>query len=304
MVAEAVVTEAQEYVTQTIGVRAGRVEWLRADTLRPWRLQRRLYKSMVRKIAREFDPDILELLTITRRDGVDYVLDGQHRWVAIVQEMGWGDQNVPCYVLEGLTDAQENKLFHAQGPGMRRQLSALHDFYVLYEGGDAVARKVVGTVHRSGLHMSWSGSSVDNGVQAVVALKNVARVYGIYRLQLVLTFLRDALGPVAQAYTGELIQGFTQFHIRYEDTYERGPFVAKIHALGVEGVQREAMNMRAALGVSQYAALGRACHKVYNLNRRTTTLPPWVENFRLEDSESQRLERMRETRWPQRATEE
>lgn len=254
------------------------VEWLRADTLRPWHLQRAIKVGHVRQIARDFDPDMLDPLKISRREGVDYVLDGQHRLRAIIDELGWGEQNVPCLVYVGLTDKQETSIFHAQGPGVRRQLSAIHDFHVVYQGGDPEARRIVATVERAGLHMDWTHGRGAHSVRAVGALKRIAAQYGHDWLHEVLVLLRDVLGPEARAYSNDIIRGGLAFHSRYRGLYAHADLVAKVRPHGVDGVLREARNYQAVTGGAIDAGIGRALRKLYNHGRRTRLLPDWEAN--------------------------
>lgn len=257
----------------------GRVEWLMADTIKPWRHQRDLSKAAVNKIARDFDPDTLGVLTVSRRDGVDYLLDGQHRLAAIRDVLGWADQNVPCLVYDGLTDEQEAKLFNAQAPGKRRQLSPLHAMYVAYQAGDQSVRAIVGTVERAGLAVGWGNESRANTVVAARALAELHGTYGIYRLQRVLELLRDSLGPASQAYSGDMLKGAMAFHVRYDGLYHRGELVARLRAAGIVGVQREAANMLAAIAARRDAAIGRAIQKIYNRGRRSRMLGAWQDRY-------------------------
>lgn len=282
-----------------INAPVGRMEWLRADTLRPWAHQRDLNKAAVNKIARDFDPDTLGTLTVTRRDGINYLLDGQHRLAAIRDVMGWGDQNVPCVVYEGLTDEQEAKLFNGQAPGKRRALAPLHAMYVAYQSGDERAKAIVQVVERAGLAMAWAsangGGGANNAIAAASALGRTFDLYGAYRTQVVLELLRDGLGPTSRAYTGDMIQGTMAFWLRYQEMAVRAEMLARLRAAGVVGVLREATNMRAAVSGSMPDSVGRAIHKIYNHGRSARRLPEWPEKFVAPDVKAAGHRRSRDT---------
>lgn len=265
-----------------INAPVGRMEWLRADTIRPWEHQRDLSKAAVNKIARDFDPDMLGALTVTRRGGINYLLDGQHRLAAIRDVLGWADQNVPCIVYEGLDDQQEAKLFNGQAPGNRRQLSKLHALYVAFQAGDPDAIRLNGTVERSGLVIGWlKGGAANDSVVAVGALQDVARTLGHYRLGTILDLLRAGLGPQGRAYSGDLIRGMGAFLVRYEDTYSRDEMIERLRRAGLDAVTRQASNIRAALGAGSAASYGRALHQLYNKARpegSAKRLTEWQDN--------------------------
>lgn len=263
-----------------INAPVGRMEWLRADTIRPWKHQRDLSKAAAVKIARDFDPDTLGTLTITRRDGVNYLLDGQHRLVAIKDVLGWGEQNVPCVVYEGLTDQQEAKLFTAQAIGMRRSLPPLHSLYVDYHAGVDHAQQLVATVERCGLRMGWKGNSkTSNSLSAARALLFVAERYGQHRLQVVLEILRDSLGPSSRAYSSDFIRGLIAFHVRFADRYSKADLIERLRATGIAGLARMGAEQQAANGGARDVCTGRAILKVYDRNRSTRRLGQWPENF-------------------------
>lgn len=255
--------------------RAGRVEWLRADTLRPWRLQRPLNMAAAKKIARDFDPDLIGTLIVSRRGGVDYLLDGQHRWHALVTIMGWGDQNVPCLVYDGLSDPQESKLFHQQGPGVRRQLSGLADFRVRLDMGDPDAVRVQEVVEAQGLELDLTGRKHPNTIRAIRALTETHRLHGAHGLGRALALIRDGLGPDHTAYTTEMIEGAAEFLERYGDQYDRRWFVGKLQKTGIATLTRDTGAMCAALKCSRTTGVGRALLTLYNHGRRANRLPEW-----------------------------
>src|SRR5262245_47394225 len=62
------------------------VEVLALESLSvPRAYQRDERPHLVRKIIRGFNPDLVGLLVVVRDgDGADWILDGQHRWLALV----------------------------------------------------------------------------------------------------------------------------------------------------------------------------------------------------------------------------
>jgi hypothetical protein len=86
------------------------VEELALDALSvPPAYQREERPQLVRKIIREFDPDLLGLLVVVRdRAGKLWILDGQHRWLALV---GLGYERALCEVLHNVPLERQAQIF-------------------------------------------------------------------------------------------------------------------------------------------------------------------------------------------------
>lgn len=86
-------------------------EWIAVAHLTVDHYQRSVNKQRVAKIMREFDPDLVGTLIVSRRDdGTNYLIDGQQRREA-VERMWGGTQRVPCDVFHGLSYEREAELF-------------------------------------------------------------------------------------------------------------------------------------------------------------------------------------------------
>ena len=75
----------------------------------PRAYQREERPHLVRKIIREFDADLVGLLTVVRdRDGAQWILDGQHRWLALV---GLGYESARCEVFHEVPLRRQAEIF-------------------------------------------------------------------------------------------------------------------------------------------------------------------------------------------------
>src|SRR5512144_2349483 len=62
-------------------------------------------------MVKNYDPLLMQVLEVSRRpDGSIYVIDGQHRMMAASRKFG-ENHELPCRVHEGLSVAQEAKMF-------------------------------------------------------------------------------------------------------------------------------------------------------------------------------------------------
>jgi hypothetical protein len=130
------------------------VEELALDALSvPPTYQREERPHLVRKIIREFDPDLLGLLVVVR-DGDEklWILDGQHRWLALV---GLGYETALCEVLHNVSLKRQAQIF--SGRNSRRiaphPLDGLRADYVARDR-DVVA--IVEVLERHGYQRPFS----------------------------------------------------------------------------------------------------------------------------------------------------
>lgn len=255
------------------------LEWLRADSLKPWRLQRVLNNVAVRRIANEWNPNTFGHLIVSRRHDVNYLLDGQHRWMAVVREFGAPEQLLQCLVYIGLTDAQETEIFHSQGPLARRSISGIHDAHVLYEGGDPSMVALYDLMQEAGVTLVWQHGKQDNTTIAIATLKRLVSRNGPEHLSKVLNLLRESLGPTQHAYNGHMLDGMSAFLLRYDGDFNRKEFIARMRPLGVDLVEREGNRIAALIGSgNDRNNIGRAFHALYNARRRDHRLPAWEAN--------------------------
>lgn len=275
-------------------------EWIRADALKSPEYQRVLQPTWARRIAREFDPDKLWPLIVSRRADGDYVLDGQHRLYAIRDVLNWGDQNVPCLVYTGLSPALETKLFNTQTAKGRKSVTALDELHADYVGGQGEAVMVVTTVERARLRLDWSSGGSEGTVRAAQSLRAIYRAHGAARLLETLALLRDTFGLEARVFQNGMLVGMAAFLLRYgeHEHYSRAEFERKLGRIGLDEVLRRGAALAVSAGGSGRnggtVSCGRAMLLIYNAGRKTRRLPDWEENVRAPEAEQRRAERIGE----------
>lgn len=259
-------------------------EWLRADTLKmPGEYQRTLQHQWAKKIARNFDPDKFWPLIISRRADGDYVLDGQHRLVAVRDVLNWHDQNVPCEVYTGLTPQLEAKLFATQANDTRKHIKAMERLHADIAACVPEALGVALTVKRAGLLLDRDSGDAEGTVRAADALRSMYRAQGPARLLAVLTLLRDTFGTAARTFQMDMLNGVSSFLLRYADDphYDRAEFVRKFKIVGMDAVLQRSRMIQAGLGHNVRggtgAHVGRAIHAIYNSGKRSRHLGEWQD---------------------------
>jgi hypothetical protein len=91
--------------------REARLRWVPIPKMRVSPVgQRALNQARVDRLAAEFDLEQLGTPTVNERDGLFYIIDGQHR-IAALEQIGWGDQQVQCWTYSGLSEEEEADRF-------------------------------------------------------------------------------------------------------------------------------------------------------------------------------------------------
>ncbi len=89
--------------------------------------QREFRKAHGDRIAAELDLNKLGLPIVNHRDGMFWILDGQHRIYALRQN-GFMDDFIECQVYENLTDAEAADMFI--GVNNRKQVAPYDKFHL------------------------------------------------------------------------------------------------------------------------------------------------------------------------------
>ncbi len=178
----------------------------------PEAYQRRVRDAQVRQIVREFDIYQLGLLTVCK-DAEDrhWLLDGQHRWLALV-ELGF--ETALCEVLHGLSLARQAEIFSGRNQGRVRvgPLDAFHAEYIA-EQPDAVG--IVKTLERYGYRIALDSRRPSPDRIACAGTLREVYAWGV---------LGQTLGVIRASWPGDLmavqapvLQGIAAFLKLYPD---------------------------------------------------------------------------------------
>ncbi len=240
------------------------------------RYQRVLKKFRVKKIAEEFDPDIFGAIWVSERDdGSRVALDGQHRLDAIINEMGWGDQRVPCLVYRNLTPDQEAKIFE-RPQSTRATLTPAERFRARLFRGEPKAVEINRIVESHGfqVRLDWQGD-VEGGIAAVSALDTIYDRYKPDTLDTVLGILRSAWGERTHGLTGNVLRGLAAFHTRYRGVYDRKRLIDVIMLRTPQTAEAESKDQQRVLGGTISAANARMLVQWYNHGMKKNRLDPY-----------------------------
>lgn len=252
------------------------IERHRADSIQvDRRVQRDIIPAHVRKIAADFKPDGIGVIHVSRRDDDGlYVMDGQHRILALI-ELGLGATLLDCAVYDDLTLADEARMYRVLNNS--RISGVWEDFKVGLIEGDSEWTSIVKIADRVGLRVRQQGG--DGMVSCIAAMRSVWRTgeSGPAALGFALSVAVNAWGSRSDSVDGHLVAGLGRMYARYGEDIDRPTLIRKLSkyrggAPGLLGAGKQLKGIRGGSIGSQVTAL---CVDVYNSGRRgDNQLPP------------------------------
>ena len=164
-------------------------------------------QALIAQIAMGWHWGRAQLLTVSRRDGRLFVVDGQHRLAAAKLR---GDiQQLPCLVEEFADVAEEAALFNDLND-RRRPVSALDKFRAAVVAGDPDCIAIGAAMERAGLVLAphtnplfWDPGQLAN----IGGIRSAWKSHGAAATELALTVLADAFKGQVLSYAGTIFPG-------------------------------------------------------------------------------------------------
>lgn len=229
--------------------------------------QREFVQAKADKILSKFDPEHFGQPVLNHRDGVYYIIDGQHRIDALKRWCGegWEDQQFQGWVFENLSEPQEAEAFLIRNDAMA--VNAFNKFRIAVNAGREEEVKVTYIVQSKGLVISLERNA-DNTVGAVGTLLRVFRDYGPDVLSRTLEVVRDAYGKAGLEAT--IIHGLARVIARYGEDFRDDEAVARLAKAygGVGGVLNKATKDQKTTGLAKMDCVSAALVGAYNAGGR------------------------------------
>lgn len=240
--------------------------------------QRKPYQPHVQRLlaALDKDTDKVGVFTLSHRGDTYYILDGQHRYLALKELLGddYGDWSVEAYAYEGLTEQEEAAKFLEFNSA--RPVSVFEKFRIGVEAGEQMPCDIDRIVRSIKLRISQSKDPGNIG--AVAALEHVYRNGGPIQLVATLVPIRDAWGGLG--FDSAIIRGMGSFVARYDGRIDQKKLVRQLSGLhtGPNGLTQLAYQQKEMYGVTLNDAVPAAITEVYNKGARgKASLGSWFK---------------------------
>jgi uncharacterized protein DUF6551 len=239
------------------------------------RFQRPMNEARVKRMQSTFDPTLVGLLTVSARTGGHYVLlDGQHRWMVLVN-MGYTD--ALCEVLDNLTLEQEATIFHGRNVG-RVRLGIGDYFRARLTAKEPTALAIMKLVTAAGFQIdlnpgrNWKNAA--SKAEHIVAIHALERVYNIGLLGQTLLAVRHAW-PNQPAFfmKSDLILGIGGFLRTYPEA-DAGRITKQWSYYSPHAIIAAAMANTTLVGRrSGWTSIVEVLRDAYNRNQKGSRLP-------------------------------
>lgn len=229
--------------------------------------QRPLSESHIRKILDEFDVYQVNPVKVSRRDGINFVFDGQHTIEVIAAASGSRDTPLWCMVFSDLTYKGEAHTFADQQKNVK-SLVPYEIFHAHIEAGDE-KQKMIETIVRSyGLEVS--GSRQPNTVCAVTTLERIYEKFGQNVLDRTLRLAVGTWEGENNSLSGSMLMGIARLIVAYGDSLKEEVFKDHLGRVSVKSIIRTAKERRpGALGFAEAMLLTYNNKNKYRLSLRT-----------------------------------
>ena len=203
--------------------------------------QRPLSENHIRKALEEFDVYQINPVKVSRRDGINYVFDGQHTIEIIASESGSRDTPVWCMIYDDLKYKEEAHI---------KALSSFETFKAHIEADDPKQKMIEAIVQSYGLAIT--STKAKNGISAVSTLERIYDKYGQAVLDRTLRLAAATWEGENNSFSGNILMGIARIVVAYGDTVRDDVFKDHVGRVSVKAIIRAAKERRpGALGYSE-----------------------------------------------------
>lgn len=203
--------------------------------------QRNLSQHHVERAAANFDLYQINPVKVSRRDGINYVFNGQHTIEIVALVSGSRETPVWCMVYDDLIYEHEADIFANQMKYVK-PLLPYEIFMANIEAGNdkqLIIRDLV-----ESYDLSITSTTSPGGICAVATLENIHDKYGYHMLDHVLRLLVATWEGAAQSFSANMMNGLARFLNAYGDEVKDDIFKEKLGRISIKELSRTAKDRR------------------------------------------------------------
>lgn len=233
--------------------------------------QRHLSKDHIRRAAENFNLCQINPVKVSRRQGINYVFNGQHTIEIVAFVSGSRDTPVWCMVYEELEYEQEADIFANQQRFIKKLLP-YEIFVANIEAGNDEQLLIKALVESFDLRIS--GNSRPGCICCVATLEDLYRKYGYEILQRTLRLCIGTWEGETESLTSNILRGIAHLLVAYEDSLKDDMFVEKVGRSSPREIGRIAKERKA--GSIGYA---EAMLTLYNKKSSSNGTLKWAKLY-------------------------
>ncbi len=222
--------------------------------------QRNISMQHVEKAAAHFDICQINPVKVSRRDGMNYVFNGQHTIEIVALKSGSRETPVWCMIYDDLAYTQEADIFANQQKYVKNLLP--YEVFMAHIEAGSDKQLLIRDLVES-YHLTISNKSGPATIRAVAALENVHDRYGYHILDRTLSVLVRTWEGDSLSFSSNMLNGTARLLYCYGDAIKDAIFVERLSRVSVKEIARNAkLKREGSLG---YAEEMLQC---YNKNTR------------------------------------
>lgn len=204
--------------------------------------QRNLSQAHIQRAAENFDRYQINPIKVSRRDGINYVFNGQHTIEIVALASGSRDTPVWCMIYDDLNYTHEADIFANQ---MRfvKQLQPYEIFNANIEAGNDDQLMIRDLV--ASFNLKIHPQKKPGVICAVSTLESVYQKYGYQTLHRALRLIIGAWEGDCNSFSAAMIKAVAKLVDVYGDELDDNLFVEKLGAVSIKQLSRNAKERRA-----------------------------------------------------------
>ena len=211
--------------------------------------QRNLSWGHVKKAAESFDLNQINPIKVSRRDGVNYVFNGQHTAEIVALVSGSRDTPVWCMIYDDLDYAEEADIFANQLKNVK-PLLPYEIFNANCEAGNDKELLIKGLVESYDLRIA--PGTAPGCICAVGALNTIYEKYGYEMLDHVLKLIIMTWEGEPKSFSANMLNGVARFLYAFKDSVVDSTFKEKLGEVSIKELTKIAKERRAgSLGYAE-----------------------------------------------------
>ena len=212
--------------------------------------QRNLSQSHIRRTAQNFDLHQINPVKVSRRNGINYVFNGQHTIEIIAMVSGSRETPVWCMIYEDMDYEVEADTFANQQKNVK-PLLPYEIFMANIEAGNDMQLMIKALVESMGLYIS-SCKKDPGGICAISTLEDIYSKYGYHVLERVLRLCVGTWEGEKDSLVSSMLRGVCRLVIAYGETMRDDVFKEKVGRYSSKEISRQARERHnGSLGFAQ-----------------------------------------------------
>lgn len=258
--------------------------------------QRNLSQGHIEKAAENFDLYQINPVKVSRRDGVNYVFNGQHTIEIVAKVSGSRETPVWCMIYDDLSYSHEADIFANQMKFVKA-LQPYEVFMANLEANNPDQLMIRDLVESYGLTI---GTKRAPGVIcAVSALESIYSKYGVHVLSRVLRLIIGAWEGDINSFSANILNAVAKICVLFKGELNEEVFKEKVGAVSIKALTRTAKERRpGSMGYAEAMIIeynGKKKNSAYRLNIRKLydrDVSLWVEADDDEYDDSEEFEKL------------